>query len=114
MTIEQFQEEQSVLAGIVREAMAYGPDPALAGRYREQRAAIQAHYGELRPIFDRVWTTSDDPRRFREQNTDPIESLLGSPTLDRLLRRDPKHIERDLQDIQTAFELCRGPEEPVA
>lgn len=113
MTIDQFQQEQREFALIVREAMSYGPDPALAGRYRQHRASIQANYRELRSFFDRVWTTSDDPRRFREQHTDPIESLLDSPTLERLLRRDPRHIQRDLDDIQTAFELCKGPEEPV-
>ena len=84
----------------------YGPDPALSEQFRTERANVQTHYSRFRGSFDRVWTTSTDPRRFPGQNTDPIESLLASPTLEGLLKRDARQIQRDLEDIETAFELC--------
>jgi len=110
MNLAEFQHAQQELSAVVRDALTYGPDPALNERFRQRRALVQSNYADMRHSFDRLWTTSADPRRFPGQHTDPIESLLASPTLDGLLKRDARHIERDLQDIETAFELCGEPE----
>ncbi|MBL8066347.1 MAG: hypothetical protein JNM34_10885 [Chthonomonadaceae bacterium] len=110
MRLEEFQAGHRDLSVVVQEALAYGPDPVLNERFRTRREWVQAHYGEVRPAFDKFWTTSTDPQRFPAQNTDPFESLLASPTLEGLLSRDARQIQRDLEDIETAFDLCRESE----
>ena len=106
MSLNEFRQVQRELAAVVQDAMKYGPDPVLNEKFRKGRAWVQAHYSSVRHSFDPVWTTSDDPRRFPGQHTDPFESLFSSPTLEGLLKRDTRQIRRDLEDIETAFELC--------
>jgi|GEM_PF-5838688 len=106
MNLVEFRQVQKELTETVQDALAYGPDPALSEKFRKSRTWVQSHYGSVRHSFDRVWTTSADPKRFPGQHTDPFESLLASPTLEGLLKRDARQIRRDLEDIETAFELC--------
>lgn len=110
MRLVTLREAHREFAEVVRVAMAYGPDPALSEKYRRSRASVQDEYRESRSSFDKVWTTIGDPRRFPGQHTDAFESLLSSPTLEGLLNRDARQIQRDLDDIATAFELCEGAE----
>ncbi len=114
MNLAEFRQAQEAFAQVVVEAMNYGPDPGLSEQYRKARAWMQAHYREHRSEFGRLWTTSSDPRRFPGQHTDPFENLLAHATLDGLLKRDARHIQRDLEDIETAFELCKCEEVPFA
>lgn len=114
MTLSEFRQGQEQFASVVRDALVYGPDPVLNEEFRRRRAWMQAHYGEVRHAFDQLWTTADDPRRFPDQHTDPFESLLSSPTLDGLLRRDARQLQRDLEDINTAFEIVGESEVALA
>lgn len=114
MNLAEFRDAQKELAAVVQDALTYGPDPVLSEKFRQGRAWMQSHYGSVRPSFDRVWTTSVDPRRFPGQHTDPFESLLSSPTLEGLLTRDARQIRRDLEDMETAFELCFDSEVSIA
>ena len=102
MNLEEFRRVQAELAAVVQDALAYGPDPALNERFRVGRARLQSNYGLVRNSFARVWTTSADPKRFPAQNTDPFESLLASPTLEGLLKRDDRQIRRDLEKGKSA------------
>lgn len=106
MTILEFRRAQEEFQAVVREALAYGPDPLLDQKFRHARACLQSKYPEMRQTFGELWTTASDPHRFHGQNTDPFESILAAPNLEGLLRRDARQIERDLADIRTAFELC--------
>lgn len=106
MNLTEIRQAQEEFSSVIQEALTYGPDPMLNKRYREARAELQARYPEVRSSLGRLWTTTSDPARFPGQHTDPIESILASATLDGLLRRDARQIQRDLEDIQTAFEIC--------
>lgn len=114
MNLTDFKHVQEEFNAVVQEALAYGPDPVLNERFRQTRARVQSRYPEVRPSFSKVWTTSTELNRFHQQHTDPIESMLACPNLDGLLKRDARQIQRDLEDIETAFELCAEPEVPVA
>ena len=114
MTLQEFRKGQADLSVVVKEALNYGPDPVLNEKFRTRRQWVQANYSSIRSSFDRVWTTTADPRRFPGQNTDPFESLLASPTLEGLLQRDERQIQRDLEDIEMAFDLCEASEVPLA
>lgn len=114
MTLQEFRKGQCDLSSVVKEALNYGPDPVLSEQFRTKRNWVQCHYGSVRASFDKVWTTTADPKRFPAQNTDPFESLLSSPTLEGLLQRDERQIQRDLEDIETAFDLCADSEVPLA
>lgn len=99
---------------IVNDAISYGPDPTLCARFGQCRALMQANYGQVRSAFGRYWTTSDDPRRFPTQHSDPFERILAAPDLPRLLARDARSIQRDLDDMTTAFEWASEAKVPVA
>lgn len=114
MNLTEFHDAQQEFAAVVKEALAYGPDPGLDVRFRQSRARVQSRYPEVRSSFSKLWTTSSDPQRFHGQHTDPVENILASPTLEGLLKRDQKQIQRDLEDIETAFELCREDEVSIA
>ena len=114
MNFGEFRQVQLELASVVQDALIYGPSPSLDERFQRGRKWMQSHYGDVRKSFDCVWTTVTDPKRFPGQNTDPFESLLASPTLEGLLKRDAKQIRRDLEDIETAFDLCSEAEVAIA
>lgn len=114
MNLTDFRHAQAEFTAVVQEALTYGPDPVLNERFRQTRARVQSRYPEVRTSFSRLWTTSSDPNRFHGQHTDPIESMLSCPNLDGLLKRDAKQIQRDLEDIETAFELCAELEVSIA
>lgn len=114
MTLVQLRQAHAEFEAVVRDAMSYGPDPVLSEKYRRSRASMQDRYRSTRESFDRVWTTVGDPRRFPGQHTDPFESLLSSATLEGLLNRDARQIQRDLEDIATAFDLCEETEVSIA
>lgn len=106
MTLADFKHSQEEFNAVVQEALTYGPDPALNERFRRSRAQVQSQYPHVRTSFGKVWTTTSDPMRFHGQHTDPIERMLSCPNLDGLLKQDVRQIQRDLEDIATAFELC--------
>lgn len=114
MRLSELREAHREFAAVVQTALAYGPDPSLRERYRRVRASVQGEYKMSRDSFDRVWTTIADPRRFPGQHTDAFESILSAPTLEGLLSRDARQIQRDLDDIDMAFELCETSEVSIA
>ena len=114
MNIQDFHEAHLALTRIVNDAIAYGPDPVLCARFRQCRKLMQANYGDVRGEFGQYWTTSDDPRRFPTQHSDPFERILSAPDLRRLLSRDATSIQRDLDDMTTAFEWAEQAKVPTA
>ncbi|MBS1713974.1 MAG: hypothetical protein JST30_06520 [Armatimonadetes bacterium] len=114
MNLHDFREAHLDLRRIVNDAIAYGPDPSLCARFRTCRAVMQANYGLVRSAFGMYWTTSDDPRRFPTQHSDPFERILSAPDLPRLLSRDANSIRRDLDDMTTAFEWAEEARVPIA
>ncbi len=110
MTLSEIRVVQQEFRDLVHEALSYGPNPILSRRYLEIRSQFQANYPEIRPNLGRLWTTVADPTHFPSQHTDPIESILEFATLEGLLLRDARLTQRDLEDIETAFDICGGDE----
>ncbi|MCX7799477.1 MAG: hypothetical protein N2109_03960 [Fimbriimonadales bacterium] len=105
-SLREFERAWESLDGVLRDALAQGPDDRLEERYRRARPALLRSYPALKPVLG-AYLPTEPPRHRFGSPPDDFERLFHPTTLARVLAGDRAPTVETLERMRAAVALYR-------